>query len=217
VPSVAGRSGQHRKQRSPDRRAAAVDARCDLPCIRVKLQSVPHAPLVVAFDLGHTIMDERRDADVPIETRPIHLMPGVADVLPHLPLPLALWANTRVARDVEVRRWLERAGLAGFFESVITSVDAGARKPSREFFEYALARGGWEKSDVVFVGNQLNSDITGAEAFGIRSIWLSAVVYRSHDDLPCQARPTFTIETLHGLPALLRRLPSGDIDVSGGG
>jgi len=178
---------------------------------------VSGAPLVVAFDLGHTIMDERRDADVPIETRPIHLMPGVANVLPHLPRPLALWANTRVARDVEVRRWLERARLDGFFESVITSVDAGARKPAREFFEFALARGGWERTDVVFIGNQLNSDITGAEAFGIRSIWLSAAVYRSLDDTPCAARPTFIIDTLHDLPALLERLQSGDIDVSGGG
>jgi hypothetical protein len=30
-------------------------------------------------------------------------------------------------------------------------------------------------------------------------------------------RPTFTIETLHDLPALVQRLQSGDIDVSGGG
>jgi putative hydrolase of the HAD superfamily len=167
---------------------------------------VRSGPRIVAFDLGHTLMDERLDANVPIETRPVHLMPGVADVVPHLPVPLALWANTRVAREPAVRRWLERAGLAGCFQSVITSVDAGARKPAPAFFEYALARGGFERDEVVFVGNQLNSDVTGAEAFGIRSIWLSAAVYRSLDDTPCAARPTFTIEALHDLPALLQRL-----------
>jgi len=157
-------------------------------------------------------MDERRDAEVPIETRPIHLMPGVADVVPHLPVPLALWANTRVAREADVRQWLGRAGLAECFQSVITSVDAGARKPAPAFFEYALTRGEFETRDVVFVGNQLNSDVTGAEAFGIRSIWLSAAIYRSLDDTPCLARPTFTIETLHDLPALLQRLQAGDMD-----
>jgi len=66
---------------------------------------------VVAFDLGHTLMDERRGRDLPIQQRPIHLMPGVAEVLPQIALPLALWANTRVAVESDVRRWLDRAGL----------------------------------------------------------------------------------------------------------
>ena len=167
---------------------------------------MPLPPKVIAFDLGHTLMDERRDADVPIDTRAIHLMPGVIEVLPRLTMPLALWANTRVARETDVRHWLERAGLAAGFQSVITSVDAGARKPAPAFFEYALARGGFGKDDVVFVGNQLNSDVTGAQAFGIASIWLSAPAYRSLDDMPCLARPTYTIETLHDLPALFDRL-----------
>ena len=53
----------------------------------------------IAFDSGHTLMDERRDEHIPMETRPIHLMPGVAHVLPQATLPLAVGANTRVARE----------------------------------------------------------------------------------------------------------------------
>src|SRR5437667_1143140 len=117
----------------------------------------------IAFDLGHTLMDERKDAHIPIEARPVHLMPGVADVLPALPLPLALWANTRVAREPEVRAWLDRAGLNALFRWVVTSVDAGARKPAPVFFDYALAKSGLERHDVLFVGNQLNTDVAGAE------------------------------------------------------
>jgi len=41
----------------------------------------------VAFDWGHTVMDERRDGDVPLDTRPVHLMPGVSEVLPQIPGP----------------------------------------------------------------------------------------------------------------------------------
>jgi hypothetical protein len=55
----------------------------------------------IAFDWGHTLMDERRDEHIPLDTRPVHLMPGVADVLPQLTLQLALWANTRVARETD--------------------------------------------------------------------------------------------------------------------
>jgi FMN phosphatase YigB (HAD superfamily) len=159
----------------------------------------------VAFDWGHTLMDERRDEHVPLDARPVHLMPGVADVLPQLALPLTVWANTRVVGEAAVRDWLERARL-GPFQWVITSVEAGARKPAPEFFQYALERCGPAKDDVLFVGNQLNSDITGGEAFGIRTVWLCGPAYRSLDDAPCTASPIYTIETLYALPALVQTL-----------
>jgi len=165
----------------------------------------------IAFDWGHTVMDERRDEHVPLENRPIHLMPGVAEVVPQLKLPLAVWANTRVAREAAVRGWLDRAGLGPLFHWVITSVDAGARKPSPEFFAFALARCGLTKGDVLFVGNQLNTDITGGEAFGIRTVWLCGLAHRSLDDRDCNAKATFTIETLYGLPELTQRLQASQV------
>jgi FMN phosphatase YigB (HAD superfamily) len=158
----------------------------------------------VAFDWGHTVMDERRDGDIPLGARPIHLMPGVSEVLPQITLPLALWANTRVATETDVRGWLERAGLNRLFQWVITSVDAGARKPERRFFEYALARCGLTPTDVLFVGNQLNTDISGAAVLGIPTVWLSGPDYRSADDAPCNASPTYSLRTLNDLPALLQ-------------
>ena len=161
---------------------------------------------LIAFDWGHTVMDERRDADVPVETRPIHMMPGVAETLPQIDLPLALWANTRIAREADARTWLRRAGLEHHFRWVITSVDAGARKPARAFFEYALARCEVAAGEVLFVGNQLNADVAGGEAFGIRTVWLSGSDYRSEDDRPVDVTPTYAIATLTEFPALLRRI-----------
>jgi HAD superfamily hydrolase (TIGR01509 family) len=160
----------------------------------------------IAFDWGHTLMDERRDEHVPLDARPVHLMPGVAEVLPRLTLPMAVWANTRTADETAVRVWLDRAGLSPLFCWVVTSVDAGARKPAPEFFEYALARCGLTKDDVLFVGNQLSSDIAGGEAFGIRTVWLSGSAHRSDDDTPSSARATYMVDTLYGLPALVQRL-----------
>lgn len=160
----------------------------------------------IAFDFGHTLMDEVRDADIELDRRPIHLMPGVAEVIPRLRVPLALWANTRVAGEAMVRDWLRRAALDQYFRWVTTSVDAGVRKPDRRFFEYALSRSALGRDEVLFVGNQLNTDIAGAAAYGIRTVWLSGAAYRSDDDRPSDARPTYTIETLYELPGLVERL-----------
>lgn len=98
---------------------------------------------LITFDLGHTVMNERLDNEVPIERRPVHLMPGVDDALQRLTHSCALWASTRGTREKEVRAWLDRAGLERRFEWVITSVDAGCRKPAPEFFAYAY----WEPRD----------------------------------------------------------------------
>jgi putative hydrolase of the HAD superfamily len=163
-------------------------------------------PKAIAFDWGHTVMDESRDGDVPLDARPVHLMPGVSEVLSQIALPLALWANTRAATEHDVRRWLKRAGIEEGFRWVITSVEAGARKPAPQFFQYALARCGLAVGDVLFVGNQLNTDISGAEAFGISTVWLSGREYGSAEDAACTASPTYAIRSLHDFPALLHEL-----------
>ena len=161
---------------------------------------------VVAFDWGHTLIDERRDRDVVLADRPAHLMPGVREALGAIDLPLAVWANTREGDERHVRAWLTRAGLDGVFSWVITSIDAGARKPLPRFFSYALARCGCTAGEVLFVGNQRDTDIAGANAAGIRSVRLSGDVYRSEDERPSDASPTYTIESLADLPALVRRI-----------
>jgi FMN phosphatase YigB (HAD superfamily) len=153
------------------------------------------------------LMDERKNADVPLEVRPVYLMPDVLDVLPCVPVPMAVWANTHVAREADVRTWLARAGIERFFTWVITSVDAGVRKPAAGFFEFALARCGLTKDEVLFVGNQLNTDVRGGEGFGIRTVWLSGVDYRSDDDDECSAiEPSYTIQRLGELPSVLKRM-----------
>jgi putative hydrolase of the HAD superfamily len=92
------------------------------------------------------------------------------------------------------------------FRWVMTSFDAGARKPAPQFFEYALGQCGLGREDVLFVGNQLNTDVAGGQAFGIPTVWLSGPEYHSADDRPCDASPAYTIRTLHDLPILLQRL-----------
>src|SRR5689334_14700879 len=121
----------------------------------------------VIFDFGHTIMDELQYRDVPLRFRPVRLMPGVEEILPKIPLKLGIWANTKRAREAGLRRWLRRAGIDTYFAWVVTSVEAGYRKPDSRFFAYALRRWRLRKDRVLFVGNQLDTDIKGALDYGI--------------------------------------------------
>lgn len=162
----------------------------------------------VAFDFGHTLVDEQKDASISLESRPVHLMPGVSEILLHLVIPLAVWANTRTATGTDLRHFLDRAGVGRFFAWVVTSVDAGFRKPAPQFFELALRKCGLAQHEVLFVGNQLNTDVAGGQNYGIRTVWLSGSAYRSADETlsPQDVHPTYTIPTLREFPSLLESL-----------
>jgi phosphoglycolate phosphatase-like HAD superfamily hydrolase len=90
--------------------------------------------------LGHTLIDDRKDGNVPLESRPVYLMPEVDEVLPSVSLSMAVWANTRTATKRSFAYDLERAGIGRFFTWIVTSVDAGFRKPLPEFFDFALTK-----------------------------------------------------------------------------
>ncbi|MCY4558380.1 MAG: HAD family hydrolase [Chloroflexi bacterium] len=67
----------------------------------------------------------------------------------------------------------ERAGLDGIFNFVILAVECGIAKPDPRIFELAFDKCGCEASQVVHVGDSLQSDIAGANGCGIRSVWLN--------------------------------------------
>ena len=165
----------------------------------------------VIFDFGHTIIDELKDSDIPLKQRPISLMPGLPDTLSQINLDMGIWANTRQVREPGVRLWLRRAGINSYFRWVVTSADAGVRKPEAQFFSYALRKCGMKSKEILFVGNQLNTDIKGANDYGIRCVWLSGVAYRSPDDDPAflgRVKPTHVVESLKQLPSLVKSLGS---------
>jgi putative hydrolase of the HAD superfamily len=161
----------------------------------------------IIFDFGHTIMREDSCADPYLRDCPIALMPGAREAIENITLPKGIWANTRVATAGDIRNWLVRAGLDHQISWVAASHELGCRKPEPEFFIRALAACSLQPTEVLFVGNQLNTDIVGANQAGIRCVYLADKSYRSVDEDPAVGgKPTFTIQTLFELPCLIATL-----------
>ena len=156
----------------------------------------------VAFDFGHTLLDETA------QRAPLHLMPGVREILPGIDVPMAVWANTRTAREPEIRRILRTVQIEQYFSMVVTSCDAGFRKPAPEFFQFALSKWPFARNEVLFVGNQLNTDVLGGESFGIRTAWLAAPEFRTVDETMTleDVRPSFILSRLADLCPLLEQI-----------
>ena len=68
---------------------------------------------------------------------------------------------------------LERCGLAGRLDGVVSSAGAGARKPDPAIFAVALAIPRCSPSEAVHVGDTPEEDVEGARAAGVRPLLLA--------------------------------------------
>ncbi len=74
--------------------------------------------------------------------------------------------------DFSLHGVLERVGLSASLDGVITSAEAGARKPSPAIFERALALADVGAAEATHVGDGLEEDVAGARAAGIEPLLL---------------------------------------------
>jgi putative hydrolase of the HAD superfamily len=91
--------------------------------------------------------------------------------------------------------------IAPYFDHIVISGDFGKGKPDAGIFEHALARFGYEAKDALMVGDNLLTDILGAERAGIRSVWINREEKPGHDTIV----PTYQIQHLEELLQILEQ------------
>ena len=74
--------------------------------------------------------------------------------------------------DVSLHGVLARLGLGELLDAVLTSAEAGARKPAAEIFEQALRLAQVPADQALHVGDSLREDVAGARAAGIEPVLL---------------------------------------------
>ncbi|RDW15565.1 HAD family hydrolase [Oceanobacillus chungangensis] len=88
--------------------------------------------------------------------------------------------------------------LAPYFDEIIISGDFGRGKPDQTIFEHALATLSVDKSEAIMVGDNVNTDILGANRAGIPSVWLNR-----HGREKGEVKPTYEISSLTELLSIL--------------
>jgi putative hydrolase of the HAD superfamily len=68
---------------------------------------------------------------------------------------------------------LADTGLMGWIDVLVTSAQAGYRKPHPRIYQATLDRAGFSAADAVFVGDSLRTDALGPQRAGIRSVLLA--------------------------------------------
>ena len=81
--------------------------------------------------------------------------------------------------------------LTPYFEFSIYSSEVPYRKPHPSIFQLALARLDLNPSDVLFVGDNFNADVVGAQGVGMPTAWMN----REGKDLPSDVIPDYDIKS----------------------
>ncbi|MDE1821597.1 MAG: HAD family hydrolase [Euryarchaeota archaeon] len=172
---------------------------------RVPLHSTSPADPVegVIFDVGDTLLDEGKGwfSDDP-------LLPGVRRTLGEIQpqYRMAILSNTREATRSDIAQELSRLGIAQHFQAIVTSTDIGWRKPHPLAFEAVLSALGLPPGRTVMVGNELDNDVAGAKAMGMRTVHLRWSPRYRQEPTAEEERATVTIEEFNDLPVALERV-----------
>jgi putative hydrolase of the HAD superfamily len=72
--------------------------------------------------------------------------------------------------DTRVYQVLDALGLSTLLDSVTIPAVAGAAKPARAIFDYALRQHGIAAQHAVYVGDEIGDDYDGAQGAGMRAV-----------------------------------------------
>lgn len=101
-----------------------------------------------------------------------NLIPNAKIILDYLMHKYKMLIITNGFEDIQATK-LSSSGISKYFDNVITSEKAGHKKPAKEIFDYALINGKLAAHEVIMIGDNLNTDIKGANNANIDSVYFN--------------------------------------------
>ncbi len=105
----------------------------------------------------------------PVKTK---LFPGTIAILEYLATKYSLHIITNGFKEVQHLK-IRNSGIARFFEHVHISEEIGYKKPESEIFNYAVKQSRAIHEQCVMIGDNLDTDIAGAENAGIDAVFFN--------------------------------------------
>ena len=92
---------------------------------------------------------------------------------------------------------LRKLGISQFFNAVLVSEDNGWRKPHRRIFHDALRKLQAVADETVYIGDSPIEDIKGAQALGMKTVFVPSQFYSTKNLRERNLKPDFIAEDLH--------------------
>jgi putative hydrolase of the HAD superfamily len=133
-----------------------------------------------------------------LELAPIKsgVIPHTYEVLEYLKPKYQLHIISNGFDDVQHSK-LKASRIHDFFDVIVTSDSSGHRKPQKGIFEFAMANAGASASDALMIGDNIDTDILGAQNAALDHIFFNPNKVRHHHNV------TYEIDSLKQLMNIL--------------
>jgi putative hydrolase of the HAD superfamily len=127
------------------------------------------------FDYGvdnQNLSEELSDYYLYHAPRNVFLFPDAIEVLHQLHKKYSLHLITNGFAEVQTIK-LQESGLKPYFKSIITSEEAGVKKPDPQIFLLALLKAGAIADHSLMIGDDIDVDIAGARNVGMDQVYFN--------------------------------------------
>ncbi|MHA1833632.1 MAG: HAD family hydrolase, partial [Candidatus Baldrarchaeia archaeon] len=107
--------------------------------------------------------------------------------------------------DVQLNR-IRALKLEKYFDMFTFSEEVGKNKPALEIFQLALRKANCSPSEAVMVGDNVKTDIVGANRIGMISIWIRRGIFKNVEPDNQFEVPNYTIYILNELIDILNNI-----------
>jgi len=104
--------------------------------------------------------------------RNVFLFPNTHETLTYLQKKVTMHLITNGFDEVQKIK-LEESGLRKYFTTVVTSEEAGVKKPDIRIFEFAMNKAQAQATESLMVGDDLEADIEGARQVGMDQVFFN--------------------------------------------
>ncbi len=125
-----------------------------------------------------------------------NLFPFTHEILQYLETKYEMHIITNGFEEVQQVK-VDASDLRKYFKNLITSEQAGFKKPDPRIFEYAFEKAGTNASESIMIGDDLKVDILGAKAMGMDQIYVNFTNYEHCQDI------THEIDSLEQIKEIL--------------
>ncbi|MHA1722539.1 MAG: HAD family hydrolase [Candidatus Baldrarchaeia archaeon] len=109
--------------------------------------------------------------------------------------------------DVQLNR-IKALKLEKYFDTFTFSEEVGKNKPALEIFRLALRKTKCNPSEAIMVGDNVKTDIAGANKVGITSVWIRRGIFKDLEPNSELESPNYTIYNLNELIYILYKIRS---------
>ncbi|MCR9063981.1 MAG: YjjG family noncanonical pyrimidine nucleotidase [Cytophagales bacterium] len=126
----------------------------------------------LGFPIEETLSENLNAHFLELLPRKSKLIPDCLEVLTKLHGTYELHILSNGYQEVQKLK-MSTGGINHYFDKIITNDIAGARKPDRQIFEYALQQAKAKPQDSLMIGDSFDADILGARNAGLDAIHLT--------------------------------------------